>query len=133
MAHGEAPASRIDLGLGGTVGDAVCSKLTQATREIDLGHWDGRSGGGDDVRLREADDHGGATPASAPERYTARGLQSSTPASSSPCDGASGWLHDDRRAAARQNDDGGELWGWCGSSATRVSRGKDGRSGGGAP
>jgi hypothetical protein len=50
----------VNLELGAKVSSADGTGVKQATREIDLGHWDGRRGGGDGAQRDGADSRGNA-------------------------------------------------------------------------
>jgi hypothetical protein len=60
VASGGALASFSYLELGSSVLSAGGTKMTRTARATDLGHQDGRSGNGDDVRPGEVESRGGA-------------------------------------------------------------------------
>jgi hypothetical protein len=92
------PASRLDLGLRGTVCDEVCTEAKLATQRIDLWHSGRRAGDGGGEPLGEVDNTRRRTLVSAHGRCGARARVPKAPQSCSPACATPGDLHDDGTA-----------------------------------
>jgi hypothetical protein len=102
-----------------------------ATRKIDLGHRYGRSGNGDDMRLREAVG-GAASLASAHRWHTAQGHIETLQEASSPPREAPGGLDDGGEATTEEIKSGGALGfrgGGAGALRLGFRAGEGGRAG----
>jgi hypothetical protein len=92
-------ASRLDLGLGGTVCNEICTRANLVTRGIDLWYSGRRAGDGGGEPLGEAESIRRRTSVSACGRCGAREHEQEEPGCSSPACGAPEGLLGDGEAA----------------------------------